>query len=460
MSQPPVVKMSPLLQLYNWVLRPLQFFDDCQEKYGDCFMAQMGKDVDPLVVVSHPDAVAYLFNNIDEFDVGCTNKSVQYVVGDFSTLLLDGEPHKQRRKLLLPPFHGDRMRNYGQLIVDITRQQTEGWQPGQIYTMLPVMSEITFQVIMSAVFGLERGDRHQELKRLLQSFLTMSVSPAIYAIGFFSFLVKSKAKWSPVGIFMQWRDQVDHLIFEEIRDRRANFDPNKTDILTLLLSVKDEDGNGLSDQELRDELITMLVAGHDSSAATIAWALYQIAHHSEVQDKLIAEIDAADSDPVQISRLPYLSAVCNESLRLRAAGPTVMQRLTKKPITIQGYEIPANRLIAPSLYLTHRRPDIYPNPEEFQPDRFLNRQYSPSEFYPFGGANRYCIGAAFAQFEMRLVIATILRQYRLTLAQSYPIRAVRRGVNVAPEHGVKLKITRRPVVAPAVDPVGSVTTPI
>jgi cytochrome P450 family 110 len=458
MPQPPAVKMSPLVQLYNWVLRPLQFMDDCEKKYGDCFTAQMGKDADPLVVVSHPEAVAYLFTNIDEFDVGCTNKSVQYVVGNYSTLLLDGEPHRQRRKLLLPPFHGDRMRNYGQVIVETAEQATKSWQPGKPYAMMPVMTDITFEVIMSAVFGLESGDRYQELKKLLQSFLTMSVSPAIYAIGFFSFLVKSNAKWSPVGIFMQWRAQVDELIFAEIADRRAHFDPSKTDILTLLLSVKDEQGEGLSDQELRDELITMLVAGHDSSAATIAWALYHIATHPEVQDKLIAEIDAADVDPVQVSRLPYLNAVCNESLRLRAAGPTVMQRLTKKDITIRGYDIPANTLIAPCLYLTHHRADVYPNPRSFQPERFLDRQYSTSEFYPFGGANRYCIGSAFAQFEMKLVIATILRQYRLTLAQPYPIKAVRRGVNVAPDQGVKVTVTvRQPAVKP-IAPVGVTTS--
>lgn len=433
-----------MLQLYNWVLRPLQFLDDCEQKYGDCFMAQIGKDTAPLVFVSHPESVAYLFSNIDQFDVGCTNRSVQYVVGDYSSLLLDGEPHRQRRKLLLPPFHGDRMRNYGQLIIDITQQETQSWQPGQPYTMLPVMSEITFQVIMSAVFGLQREERHQKLKQLLQSFLKMSVSPVIYAIGFFAFLVKSTSKWSPVGLFMHFRDKVDRLIFDEIRDRRAHFDPHKTDILTLLLSVQDEAGNGLSDQELRDELITMLVAGHDSSAATIAWAIYHLATHPEVQEKLVAEIQAAgDADPVQMSRLPYLSAVCNESLRLRAAGPTVMQRLTKEPITLQGYEIPANTLVAPCLYLTQHRTDIYPNPREFRPERFLDRQYSTSEFYPFGGANRYCIGAAFAQFEMRLVLATILRQYHLTLAQPAPIRAVRRGVNVAPEQGVKITVTPR-----------------
>jgi cytochrome P450 family 110 len=454
MSQPPAVKMSPLVQLYNWVLRPLQFVDECAAQYGDCFTAQIGNDADPLVFVSHPEAVAYLFNNIDEFDVGCTNRSVQYVVGDYSTLLLDGEPHRQRRKLLLPPFHGDRMRNYGQVIVEIAEQATQSWQPGSTHAMMPVMTDITFEVIMSAVFGLDSSDRYQELKKLLQSFLTMSVSPAIYAIGFFSWLVKSNAKWSPVGIFMQWREKVDKIIFAEIADRRAHFDPSKTDVLTLLMSVKDEAGNGLSDQELRDELITMLVAGHDSSAATIAWALYHIATHSEAQEKLIAEIDAANFDPLQISRLPYLNAVCNESLRLRAAGPTVMQRLTKKAITIQGYEIPANTLVAPCLYLTHHRADIYPNPQAFQPERFLDRQYSTSEFYPFGGADRYCIGAAFAQFEMKLVLATILRQYRLTLAQPYPIKAVRRGVNVAPEQGVKVTVMPRTPAVPTVVPIG------
>jgi cytochrome P450 family 110 len=245
---------------------------------------------------------------------------------------------------------------------------------------------------------------------------------------------------------MSFRKRVDDLLYAEIADRRAHFDADRTDILTLLVSARDEDGQPLSDQDLRDELMTMLLAGHDSSAAILSWTLYQIHAHPEVKAKLLNELATLgkDPEPTALTKLPYLTAICNESMRLRPAGPTVAVRVTNRPVTVQGYDLPAETVLLPSQYLTHHRADIYPEPRLFKPERFLDRQYSPYEYYPFGGGDRRCIGAAFALYEMKIAIATLMMRYQLELAES-PVKVTRRGVNIAPAGGVK--VTARPRVS-------------
>jgi cytochrome P450 family 110 len=441
----PIVKSPRLYQLWQWSYRPLDYLDECSRRYGDCFMGRLG--IQNVAFFSHPDAIAQIFAQSQAFDTGRTEPTLRLTMGEHSTIVLDGERHRKRRKLLMPPFHGERMRAYGDQILHITREAMRGWQKGQSLEMLAQINDITLQVILITVFGVSSGDRHQQIKQNLRSFLNASSGADTFFLGsLLSFWTKpANPLYRLSSNVIQQLQQVDQLLFAEIRDRRSHFNPNSTDILSLLLSARDEDGNALSDQELRDELITLLLAGHDSSAATITWALYHIHTHHRVKAKLIEELAHADhpDDAMTIVRLPYLSAVCSESLRLRSAGPTALRRITNYPTSIAGYELPANTLLAPCNYLTHHRADLYSQPRQFRPERFLEQQYDSSEFYPFGGGDRYCIGAAFAQFEMKLVLASILVNFDLAIDQPTPIAAIRRGINISPQGGVQMIVQEK-----------------
>jgi cytochrome P450 family 110 len=446
LPNPPIVEASNNSQVFNWTFHPVEFLEDCGRKYGDCFVVKMSKAAPDWVILSNPEGLAELFmQKSHQFDTGRGNQIVGFSVGENSTLLLDGAPHQKRRQLLMPPFHGERMKNYGDTIRQITEDMTRNWVPNERFTMIDYTKEITFQVILQTVFGLRQGDRYDEIQRLLNQYLAISASPILYPVSFFPFLLK---KWGPINLlggFMKLRKLVDDLLFAEIADRRETLDPDRSDILTLLLMARDEDGNAMTDQELRDELMTMLLAGHDSSAATLAWTFYYLYTHPEAEAKLTAELDALgpNPDPTAISKLPYLNAVCSETLRLRSAGPTVAPRISKEPVTIAGYKFPENTIFLPCNYLTHHRAEIYPEPYSFKPERFVDRQYAPNEYFPFGGGNRRCIGAAFSMYEMKIVIATIVQNNKLKMAQKTPIKTVRRGVNISPDGGVKMVMTER-----------------
>jgi cytochrome P450 family 110 len=448
MKTPPTVKSPRILQFWQWTFNPLRYLDRCSQKYGDCFTGRIGSS--DMVFFSHPEAIAEIFSQPQSFDSGRTQVSARFSMGNTASIVIDGEPHRKRRQLLMPLFHGERMRAYGSTIEQIATQFSENWESGQPVEMLEEMKTITLQVILSTVFGVAQGENYDKIKQVLVGFVSNATTAVSYAL---SSLVSPSAeiKDLPMGkSFLKERQKVDDLLYAEIAERRQAVARNDSyaqseDILTMLINVRDEEGNALSDEELRDELMTMLLAGHDSSAATLAWAFYYIHTNSAVLEKLRSEIDALGNaaDPMDIFKLPYLSAVCSESLRLRSAGPTILGRIAQQPVTIMGYAIPPETLIIPCNYLTHHRAELYPQPRQFRPERFLERQYSPAEFYPFGGSDRRCIGGAFAMFEMKLVLVTILKKYDLTIAQKTPINAVRRGVNIAPQGGVKMTPERR-----------------
>nr|WP_293098134.1 cytochrome P450 [Okeania sp. SIO2F4] len=226
-------------------------------------------------------------------------------------------------------------------------------------------------------------------------------------------------------------------------ERRQKLDPQRSDILTMLLLAKDETGEGMSDIELRDELMTLLLAGYETTATSLAWAFYWIHRQPEIYRKLLQELETLGNDPypMKIIKLPYLNAVCCETLRIYPVVLIVSPREAKSPIAIMGQEYPVGTALAPCIYLTHHREDLYPEPKKFKPERFLERQYSAYEFLPFGGSNRRCIGAAFAMFEMKLVLATILRRYTFALAEKQPVKQVRRGITLTPAGGVKMVMT-------------------
>ena len=302
------------------------------------------------------------------------------------------------------------------------------------------MQEITLSVILSAVFGLDGGKRLNELRLKISALLDFVSSPLLSTSLFFGFLQKDWGSWSPWGKVLHLRKQIDDLIYDLISDRRAESNQNRQDILSLMMSARYEDGGEMSNEELRDELMTLLFAGHETTASALTWAFYWIDYLPEVREKLLKELnDLGDNpEPGLVAKLPYLTAVCQETLRIYPIVPSAFPRIAVNPIEIGGYNLPKGTWIIPSIYLAHHREEVYPQSKQFKPERFLERQFSPYEFFPFGGGNRRCIGLAFAMYEMKLVLATILSRYEVSRIDKRAVKPVRRGLTVATPAGMKM----------------------
>ena len=440
----------PLLQLTSWITRPLGFLDTCANRYGDCFTVKLSGSR-TLVFFSHPQAIEQIFTaHPRQFDAGRANMILRPTLGDNSLLLLDGDRHSAQRQLLMPPFHGERMRAYSQLIFQVVEQVTSQWVEGQTVTVRPAMQAISLRLILQAVFGLDEGQRYQQLQQLLTSLLNLTTSPLMFALAFFPALMRDLGPLSPGGDFIRRKQQIDRLIYDEIQERRVETLPATSrhpgnDILTLLMSARDASDQPMTDEELRDELMTLLIAGHETTATALTWGLYWIHSLPEVKEKLLAELDTLGDNPDKsaIARLPYLNAVCSETLRLYPIVIIANPRIANSSVQIAGYEFESGTVLAPCIYLTHHREDLYPEPKQFKPERFLERQFSPYEYLPFGGGNRRCIGAAFALFEMKLALVSMLSRFDLSLVSDRPIYPTRRGVTMVPANGVQMVVQGR-----------------
>lgn len=436
---------SRLMQRLNWVFNPLQLMETSAKTHGEFFTLRLTVE-NPLVFISNPQAIQEIFTTPAEyFDAGRGNKLLKPLVGENSLLLIDGETHQRQRKLLTPPFHGERMKAYSQIITNITNEVISNLHIGEPFAVRDAMQEISLKVILRAVFGLSEGERFIKLQELLRSLLELSGSPLRSAVTFFPALQVDLGAWSPWGKFLRQREEIHQLLYTEIQERRNNFDSSRSDILSLMMSARDENGEAMTDIELRDELMTLLFAGHETTASALTWAFYWIHHLPNVREKLLTELNSIDenTDLNEVSRLPYLTAVCQETLRIYPIAMITLPRMVKTPTKIMGHEFPPGALLAPCIYLTHRRPDLYPEPEKFQPERFLERQYSQYEYIPFGGGNRRCIGMAFAMFEMKLVLANVLSKLDLALVNNMTVKPLRRGVTLAPSGGKWLVTTAK-----------------
>jgi cytochrome P450 len=313
--------------------------------------------------------------------------------------------------------------------------------------------EISLEVILKVVFGIDQEDRFNHLKSLLVDLTDSLQSPFIGGLLFFPSLQKDWGPRSPWGYLRHLQRQISELVYAEIRVKRSYAEGNRrnqnhplgSDILSLLMSARDEMGQAMSDAELHDELITLLIAGQDTTASAIAWALYGTHYHPQAGEKLLVELNRLGKvlDPMTIVQMPYLTAVCNETLRLFPVAVLTVPREVKDFVELMGYQLKPGMRIDGCIYLTHQRPELYPEPKLFKPERFLERQFSPYEFLPFGGGERRCIGEALAKFEMKLVLATILSQYRLALVDQSPEHPQRRGVTFAPARGVQMVLKEK-----------------
>jgi cytochrome P450 family 135 len=419
-----------MMMTAGFVLWPTRFLDACQAKRGDFFTLrpQPGRWV---VITSDPATIKEVFTgDPDLLHAGAGNVVLQPILGSRSVLLLDGPEHLRQRRLMLPAFHGERMRVYGDVMRSAAERAIEGWPRGRRFEVLPSMQAITLEVILRAVFGVNEPERAAELSAPLRAVLdTVASRRRVLMLVLTSRRTGPRSPW---GRFAASRREADELLHAEIAARRADPDAAaRDDILSMLLAARDEEGRALSDEELRDELMTLLVAGHETTATALAWTLERLARHPDVLRAVVAERRAGGDE--------LLDATIKETLRLRPVVPNVVRQL-QAPMTFGGWHLPAGVHIGPSIYLLHRRPDLYPDPLTFRPQRFLERSYGTYEWIPFGGGIRRCLGASFALFEMRVVLQTLLDRVELQPARGPGEKVMRRAITFAPARGGRIAV--------------------
>ena len=427
------------MQKIQYTLKPLAYMDAAGQRYGDIFNAPVIGNHPVVLFISNPQALQQIFANDTKQFIAPPNQLMQPLVGNYSIFTLEGSRHRRERRLLMPPFHGERMRNYGQLICELVDNAMSSLSIDTSFSARKLAQEISLEVMLKVVFGIYQADRFNRLKSLMVKLTDSLQSPFIGGLLFFPSLQKDLGAQSPWGYLRHLQRQISELVYAEISDRHQSH-VQGSDILSLMICARDENGQPMSDVELHDELITLLLAGHETTASAIAWALYWIHRHPQVREKLIGELHdlGKDSDPTSIVQLPYLTAVCNETLRLFPVAVLTVPREVKEPVELMGYQLEPGMRLYGCIYLTHQRPDIYPEPKLFKPERFLERTFSPYEFFPFGGGARRCIGEALALFEMKLVLATMLSHHRLAMANRDLEYPQRRGVTFAPAKGVQM----------------------
>jgi cytochrome P450 len=439
-----------LVQQLRMILDPIGFLELCFGEDPGMRRVHFATSVAPeVILVNDPHALQEILWRDGGRGVsapGELNGLVTQLVGHHSILLQSGAAHRRRRQLLTPPFHGERLRAYGTTIRAIASEAMAAQPSGMAFPARNVMQQITMRVILQAVFGLHGGERYRQLEALISERLEMRSGVLGSLLTFFPLLRTDLGPASPGGRIRR-NDAATRLqLLAEIAERRAQLagrDPatDASDILTLLLRCADAEGVGLSDDELHDELLTLLFAGHETTATALTWALYWIHSLPEVQATLRAELASlgGDSDPERIARVPYLTAVCQETLRIHPVAMLLFPRRVEEPVDLGGFRLEPGEVVMGCIQAVHQRPDLYPEPGRFRPERFLEREFGPTEFLPFGGGSRRCIGAALALYEMKLVLATVLGGWELERTESRTLVPRRRGLTLAPSGPIWLR---------------------
>jgi cytochrome P450 len=422
-SEVPGPRLPRPLQSWLGVVHPVRSRLALRRRYGDVFRSNDAL-AGQVVHVADRALIEQIFKwKPAHYNVGEPRQIMEPVTGPSSILLLDADRHMRMRKLMLPPFHGEAIAHYAELIEQITNREIDGWRPGETIRTRTVAQTITMEVIIRAVFGVTDRDRIAELKKLLPRLSSINPILGIEAMR------RDFGPHSPWGRFIRDRDRVDELLYDEIDRRRNNEDADShTDILTLLLSARDDEGHPLTNQELRDELITILLAGHETTATSIGWAFERLLRTPPALAQLVAEVRTGEGEE-------YLDAVIKETLRVRPVVTEVFRAPTEST-ELGGYRFEPGTQLAASILLVQLDPELYPpDPHAFRPERFLEGAPESYTWVPFGGGVRRCIGAAFAQLEMKIVIATILSRVELRAPQAKPEKARFRGVTVLPSRG-------------------------
>jgi len=401
----------------------------CQDRYGDIFTLKIAYE-GTWVMLGDPDAVKQVFTGDPRvFHAGEGNQIAEPLLGANSLLVLDEKAHMSQRKLLLPPFHGQRMKAYEETMRQIAVREIESWPTGVPYELRLRMQALTLEIILRTVFGVREGKRMTELRDSLRSFLKLSTDPR----QLLPIILLGPDRVPRLPWFRRIMERIDALLRREIAERcRADDLEEREDILSMLVAARHEDGSPMSDDEIRDQLLTLLTAGHETTATSLAWAVERLSRHQDKLVRLREGVEAGSDD--------YLTATIQETLRLRPVIAIVLRRLTEA-VEIGGYELPAGVTAVPNVYLIHRNPEVYPDPQAFRPERFLEIPPGTYTWIPFGGGVRRCLGAAFAQFEMAVVLRELVKRREIRPADPKPERIFRRAITETPRHNARVVLS-------------------
>ncbi len=436
---PPGPRAPAVVQTAAYIRDPLTALERWAARHGDLFTVRIA-GFGNVVFAAAPREIRQIFTaDPDELQAGAANGQLVPVLGPQSLLVLDGRAHHRHRRLLLPPFHGERMASYAITVRDTTLRSIDGWPRGQPFALHPYLLEITLEVILRTVFGIADPARIAGFGAVFSDLIGRWSSPLLPLLAFYGIDPIRLAPWLPVA---RRKRALDRMLHDEIARRRTAGEG--ADMLGLLLAARDERGEPLSADELRDELVTLMVAGHETSATALAWAIERVLVHPAVaarlRDELATVTRGGELDVTALDRLVYLDAVVREVLRLRPILAFVARRTTA-PFAIGDYRVPPGTFVCPAIHLAHARAESYPEPRRFLPERFLGKKLDPYAWLPFGGGGRRCLGMAFALFEIKLVLATVLSTVELRLAAGAPLARTLRGITVAPAGGTRVVVS-------------------
>jgi cytochrome P450 family 135 len=407
----------------------------CRRRYGDVFYLS-NPVMDSMVYLADPADIKTVFAGDPRiFHAGEANSILAGLLGDTSVLVIDEDVHRERRRLMLAPFHRDAVARQEGLMADIAAENIASWPVGRTFAVAPKMSEITLEVILRTVIGASDPARLAALREVM---------PRLLSVGSWASLAIAKPKLLKYGLWRGLQQNIaaaDTLLYEEIAERRADPDlAERTDALAMLVRAGSDDGSQMSDRELRDQLMTLLAAGHDTTATGLSWALERLTRHPDVLAKAVRAAENGDDE--------YLDAIAKETLRIRPVVPDVGRILTE-PVEVAGYRLPAGVMVVPSITLVHEDAGLYPEPDRFEPDRMVGATLSPTTWLPFGGGNRRCLGAGFAMVEMRVVLREILRRVELQTTTARDERAKIKHVIMTPHRGARITVKARKAVVSA-----------
>jgi cytochrome P450 len=442
---PPGPTAPVFVQGLRFFRHPVEDLEACAREYGPCFTYRLPFGP-PMVMFSDPEANKQILTASDAEASGAeANALLAPILGQNSLLVIDGQRHLRERRLLLPPFHGERMQAYARLIQEITDESIDACAVGRPFPIHGMMQGITLEVILRAVFGFAEGAELARMRAVLERYMALANSP------FASFLIMRPFQidlgpLTPWGRSRRLRREIEAVLQAEIDRRRRDGTHGRDDILSMLVEARDEQGQPMNDAELHDEMFTLLMAGHETTASALAWVFARILERPDVLAKLRAElarvVGGGPIEPTHVQKLEYLDAVVKETAR-RHPVVLMIGRVLRVPMRIGPCDLPAGIGVSPCIYLTHHRPDIWPEPTRFDPERFIGLRPNPYSFFPFGGGDRRCIGAAFATYEMKIVLARVLARMELATTPGYRARPVQRTVTVSPSDGVPVVVTRR-----------------
>jgi unspecific monooxygenase len=425
-----------MAQALRWISRPYEFMRECAREFGDVFALELGAHRN-YIVVSKPDAIRAIFTaDASVLRVGVGNAVLKPFLGPGSLLLLEGERHVRERRLIMPAFHNKAIAGHGDVIREALFAATGDWRSGHEFVAQEVMQSVSVDVILRAVFGLRGAEEGADLKHELVGFL----NDRRFSLGLLAQLDES-ISGDGLETFRQQFERIGQLTKALVTRRRSDPRAPEGDMLSVLLAAKDEDGRGRTDDELRDELLTLVATGYETTATALSWGIYWIAERPAVRQRLRQEIAAlgASPDAKAYGQLEYLDATCKEILRIYPIVPSVFREVVR-PFRLENWLFEPGTILSPSVYLTHHRPDLYEDSDSFDPDRFLRRSYSPYEYLPFGGGARRCIGMSLAMAEMKIILGTLLARYELAVAPGQHVAPVRRSVTMGPSGGPRMVV--------------------